>query len=457
MSDKRITQEGAATRSRTCLRQESEPLQLQQGASTRISRFRWVILGLVFFATTINYVDRLVMGILAPDLQAQYGISNRDYGYIQAAFAMAYAFGQMASGAWLDRVGTRVGYVIALAAWSLSSALHALARSALSFGVMRAMLGVSESPNFPAAVKTLAEWFPKRERALAMGVVNAGSNVGAVLAPLAVPWLALHYGWQWAFIGTAAMGMCWLVFWIPIYRRPAEHPRVSPAELAYINMDPPEPVTKVPWVTLLSYRQAWAFVLAKFLTDPIWWFYMTWVPKFLHDRHGLNLSTIGLPLVAVYVMADLGSIGGGWLSSSLIHRGWSINRARKTAMFGCALCVIPIVFASDVSSVWAAVAIVGLATAAHQGFSSNLYTLVSDMFPRRTVGSVAGLGGTFGYLGATLFSGLTGHILNWSGQKYVILFVVAGSAYLVAFTVLHLLAPGLKPAVVDGGDETSPA
>jgi len=414
-----------------------------------LTRFRWVILALVFFATSINYIDRLVMGILAPDLQAKYAISDVAYGYIQAAFAMAYAFGQMASGAWLDRIGTRVGYAIALFSWSVASALHALARSAWGFGVMRALLGVSESPNFPAAVKTLAEWFPKRERALAMGLVNAGTNVGALLAPLVVPFLALRYGWQWAFIGTATLGMCWLVLWIPIYRRPHEHPRVSPAELAHINSDPPEPTAKVRWITLLGHRQTWAFAMGKFLTDPIWWFYMTWVPKFLHERHGLNLATIGLPLVVVYLMADLGSIGGGWLSSTLIHRGWSIHRARRAALLTCALCVLPIVLASYVSNLWAAVALLGLATAAHQGFSSNLYTLVSDMFPRRAVGSVAGLGGTFGYLGATLFSSLTGNILLWTGQRYVVLFIIAGSAYLIAFTVIHTLAPGLKPAIIE--------
>lgn len=418
-------------------------------APSRFSRYRWIILGLVFFGITINYVDRLVMGILAPDLQAKYGISDMAYGNIQAAFAMTYAFGQLGAGWLLDRVGTRVGYAVAVAAWSIASGLHAAVRSAIGFGVMRAILGISESPAFPAAVKTLAEWFPKRERALAMGVVNAGSNVGAVVAPLMVPWLAINYGWPWAFIGTASLGLVWLALWIPMYRRPHEHPRVSPAELAYINSDPAEPTAKVPWFMLLSYRQAWAFALGKFLTDPIWWFYMTWVPKFLHQQHGLQLAKIGLPLVVVYLMADLGSIGGGWLSSTLIHRGWSVNRARKLALLVCALGVTPIVFAANVSNLWVAVGLIGLATASHQGFSSNLYTLVSDMFPRRAVGSVAGLGGTAGYLGATVFSSLTGYLLVWSGQKYVIVFVIAGSAYLLAFALIQLLAPKLESAVIE--------
>lgn len=415
----------------------------------RLSHFRWVILTLVFFGITINTVDRMVMGILAPDLKFQYHISDAAYGNIQAAFAMAYAFGQLGAGAWLDRVGTRLGYAVALALWSVASALHALARGALSFGFMRAMLGVSESPAFPAATKTLAEWFPRRERALAMGIVNSGTNFGAVLAPLLVPWLALNYGWQWSFIGTALLGLFWLAVWIPIYRRPREHPRVSPGELALINSDPPEPATKIPWATLLGHRQAWAFTLGKFCTDPIWWFYLTWIPMFFNKKHGVDLKNIGLPLVTVYVMADLGAIAGGWISSALIARGWSINRARKTAMLACALCVTPIVFAAFVSNKWVAVVLIGLGTAGHQGFSSNLYTLVSDTFPRRAVGSVAGLGGTFGYLGATIFSSLTGYLLIWTNQKYAIIFFIAGSAYLVALGLIHLLAPTLQPAVLD--------
>ncbi len=415
--------------------------------------FRWVILSLLFLGTTINYVDRLVMGILAPDLQAQYHISDKAYGNIQAAFAFSYAFGQLAAGGWLDKVGTRIGYAIALAGWSAASIAHAMVRSAYGFGFVRAFLGVAESPNYPAAVKTLAEWFPKRERAFAMGFVNAGSNVGAILAPLMVPWLAINYGWQWAFIGTGLLGLGWLALWIPLYRRPHEHPRVSPMELAHINSDPPEPTGKIRWVTLLSYRQAWAFALAKFLTDPIWWFYMTWIPKFLNKQHGLQLAKIGLPLVVVYVMADVGSIGGGWLSSIMIQRGWSVNASRKTAMFICALCVVPIAGAANVSNLWTAVALLGLATAAHQGFSSNLYTLVSDTFPKRACGSVSGLGGTFGYLGATLFSSLTGYILTWNGQKYFVLFFIAGTAYLLAFAIIHILSPRLEPASVPASVE----
>jgi len=405
-----------------------------------------MILFLVFFGTTINYIDRMVMGILSPDLCRIYHIDKEAYGYIGSAFAIAYALGQVVSGAFLDRVGTRIGYALALTAWSISSGLHALARGAWSFGTFRALLGVSESPNFPAATKTLAEWFPKKERALAMGFVNAGSNVGATLAPVMVPILAgpgaRH--WQWAFIATALLGVFWLVLWIPIYRRPHEHPRVNTAEFAHINSDPVEPTVKIPWRTLVMYPAAWAFAISKFLTDAVWWFYLTWLPQFLYDKHGIDLQHIGLPLVTVYLMADLGSIGGGWLSSSMIHHGSTINFARKTALFVCALCVVPIVFAANVTSLWWAVLLIGLATAAHQGFSSNLYTLVSDSFPKRAVASVAGFGGMFGYFGGSALSGITGVSVKYMGT-YIVPFIIAACAYLVSFAVIHYLIPVVRP------------
>jgi ACS family hexuronate transporter-like MFS transporter len=433
----------------------SAVLPLEYAHRPQTSQFRWVILTLVFFAITINYIDRLVMGILAGDLQKLYRISDVQYGYIQAAFAMSYAAGQLASGAWLDRVGTRIGYTISLLGWSAASMLHAVARGPLGFGIMRGVLGVTESPAYPAATKTLAEWFPKRERALAMGFVNAGSNVGAVLAPLVVPWLALNYGWEWAFIGTGGAGLVWLIFWIPMYRHPAEHPRVSAAELMLIQSDPPEPTGKVRWRTLLTYKQAWAFAIAKFLTDSMWWFYMTWFPKFLYDHHALDLKTIGLPLIVVYLMADVGSISGGWLSSSMIRRGWSVNRSRKTAMLICALTVTPIMFAQSITGLWGAVFLLGLATASHQGFSSNLYTLVSDTFPKRAVGSVAGMGGTLGYFGATIFQVIVGFSVE-KRHNYILPFVCSGLAYLAAFGVIQLLAPRLEPArIVD--DAATPA
>ncbi len=421
----------------------SEALPLE--SRPLVSRFRWVILGLVFLAITINYVDRLVMSILSGRLQGLYGITDIDYGYINGAFALAYASGQLLAGAWLDRVGTRIGYTVSLLAWSLASAFHAVARGPWGFGIMRGLLGISESPAYPAATKTLAEWFPKRERAFAMGFVNAGSNVGAVLAPLLVPWLAQNFGWQWAFIGTGAAGLFWLILWVPIYRRPHEHPRVSQAELAYINSDPPEPTAKVRWRTLLTFRQTWGFALGKFLTDSMWWFYMTWFPKFLYDHHQLDLKNIGLPLVIVYLMADIGSIAGGGLSSFMLHRGWTVNAARKTALLIPALAILPVMFSQQVSGLWSAVFLLGLATASHQAFSSNLYTLVSDTFPKRAVGSVAGIGGTCGYIGATIFQVIVGYAVE-KHQNYTLPFICSSLAYFAAFLVIQFLMPRLKPA-----------
>jgi ACS family hexuronate transporter-like MFS transporter len=420
----------------------------QTPAAGRITHFRWIILLLVFLGSTINYVDRLVMGILAPDLQKRYAITDLQYGYIQSTFAFVYAIGQCISGGLLDRIGMRLGYAVSLTFWSLTSMAHALARGAMSFGFMRGLLGFAESPFYPGAAKTLAEWFPKRERAFAYGFVNAGTNMGAIVAPAVVPWLAINFGWQWAFIGTGAVGFIWVLFWVPLYRKPHDHPRVSPAELALINSDPPEPPAKIPWLRLMGYRQAWAFAAGKFLTDSMWWFYMTWLPKFLYDHHHLDLSHIGLPLVVIYLMSDIGSISGGWISSFLIKRGATVNVARKTAMLLCALGVLPIMFTQQVSGLWPAVLILGLATAAHQGFSSNLYTLVSDMFPRRAVGSIAGMGGMWGYGGASVFQIVVGTLVE-KHQNYTIPFICAALAYLLALAAIHVLAPRLEPVVAD--------
>jgi ACS family hexuronate transporter-like MFS transporter len=414
-----------------------------------MTRVRWVILGLIFFGTAINYMDRQVLSVLAPDLKRLFKITDEGYGGIQAAFSMAYAVGQLASGGWLDRVGTRIGYSLALAVWSLASMAHALARSAFGFGAARMLLGVSESPNYPTAVKVMAEWFPRSERALGMGVVNAGTLVGAVAVPAVVPWLTIQYGWQASFILTGLLGFVWLGLWLVLYRRPEDHSGVSAAELAHIHSDPPDAVTNVRWVKLLTYPQAWAFAIGKFLTDPLWWFYMSWFPNFLNEHHGLNLSHLGPPLVVIYSMSGLGSLLGGWLSSAMLKSGYSVNAARKTGLFVPSLIVVPVVFAAHVQSLWVAVILMGLATAGHQGFSSNLYTLVSDMFPKRACGSIAGLGGFFGYFGATLFMPLTGLIVGrWTHQNYTTLFVIAGVGYLVACLVIQLLSPRLEPAVI---------
>src|ERR1041384_890665 len=412
----------------------------------RVGRYRWVICGLLFFATTVNYVDRQVLGILSKDFKTAIGWTEVDYGNIVAAFNAAYAFGLLLAGRLMDRVGTRIGYVVAIVWWSFAAMAHALARTPFGFGVARAALGVGEAGNFPAAIKTVAEWFPKRERAFATGIFNAGSNVGAIVAPLTVPWIATHLGWRWAFILTGAIGLCWLLFWLPLYRRPDQHPKVSKAELDYIHSDPADPPAKnVPWLSLIPHRQTSAFAIGKYLTDPIWWFYLYWIPNFFRDNHGLDLTTIGPPLIVIYLIADIGSIGGGWLSSAFIKRGWTINRSRKTAMLICALAVTPIIFAANVKNLWAAVALIGLAAAAHKGWSCNLFTTTSDMFPRQAVGSVVGIGGMAGALGGATMAVATGVILQSTGQNYSIVFMIAGTAYLLALLVIHLLAPNLNP------------
>lgn len=318
-----------------------------------------------------------------------------------------------------------------------------LTGAAAGFALARFMLGLGEAGNFPAAIKTVAEWFPKRERALATGIFNSGSNVGAIITPLVVPWITLHWGWQWAFIATGAIGFLWLFFWLPLYRSPEQHPRLSSAELNYIRSDPPEPSTPIPWKKLFPHRQTWAFAIGKFMTDPIWWLYLFWIPDFLKRNHGLDLSSIGLPIVVIYLVADVGSIGGGWLSSSLLKRGWSPNRARKTAMLVCALAVVPIIFAAQVSNLWLAVALVSLAAAAHQGWSANIFTLTSDMFPKQAVGSVVGIGGMAGAVGGMLIALVVGEILETTGS-YVPIFIIAGSTYLIALLIIHLLIPKLE-------------
>ena len=420
--------------------------------------FRWLICGLLFFATTINYVDRAILGVLAPTLRAEIGWSDQEYGYINSAFTLAYAIGFLFAGWFIDRVGTRVGYTVYLVVWSLAAAAHALARGAVGFGVARFALGIGESGNFPAAIKTVAEWFPKKERAFATGIFNAGSNVGAIVAPALVPVIALNWGWRAAFIITGLAGLVWVVFWLPWYRKPSEHRTLSPGERAYIESDPPDPQVKIPWLTLLGFRQTWAFAIGKFLTDSIWWFYLFWFPLFMNDTFGVDLRTIGLPMITVYLLADVGSVGGGWLSSALLGRGWTPNAARKTAMLVCALCILPVAMAPRVESQWLAVWLVGIAAAAHQGFSANIFTITSDMFPRKAVGSVVGIGGFFGAMGG-FFMNLGAGWLKQNQGSYVTMFTIAAFAYLVALLVMHLLVPRLEPARIDEarGFDVTPA
>ncbi|MBV9774939.1 MAG: MFS transporter [Gemmatimonadetes bacterium] len=412
--------------------------------------YRWTICALLFFATTINYVDRQVLGILAPTLSKDLGWTESAYGDIVSWFSFAYALGFLGMGRLLDRFGVRRGFAGAIVAWSLAAMAHAFARTATGFSVARAALGLGESGNFPGAIKATAEWFPKKERAFATGIFNAGSNIGAIVTPLTVPWIALHWGWREAFVATGALGFIWLAFWLWLYREPENHPKVSAAELAYIRSDPRERTEPVAWRRLLVHRQTWAFVLGKFLTDPIWWFYLYWLPKFLDARFGVKLAAVALPLIVIYLVADVGSVFGGWLSSNLIRRGWTVNASRKTTMLIAALLIVPTMFAPRAGSLWTAVAIVSVAAAAHQWWSANIFTTASDMFPRRAVASVVGLGGFAGAMGGVLFQRATGRILESTGNNYALIFTVCGLAYVTALLVMHLLAPRMEPARLDG-------
>jgi MFS transporter, ACS family, hexuronate transporter len=415
--------------------------------ASRVGYFRWIVCALLLFGVTKNYMDRQVLGVLKTTLQSDLHWSEIDYSNLVFAFQAAYAVGLLLVGRLIDRLGTRLGYALAMVFWSLASMAHAAAGSFLGFIVVRSALGFAEAGVFPASIKCVAEWFPKKERALATGVFNAGSNAGAILTPLLVPWITLHWGWRAAFVITGSLGFVWLVFWLAMYRRPELHPKVSKSELDHIACDPQEAAAGIEWIKLIPHRQTWAFVLGKFITDPIWWFLLFWIPDFLQRNHGLKLMQIGLPIMAIYVLADIGSIGGGWLSSAMIHRGRSVNFARKTAMLVCALCVVPIVFAYRMESLWGAVLVIGLAAAAHQGFSANMFTLSSDIFPAHAVASVVGIGGMAGAVGGMLMAKIVGYVLQWTGS-YKIPFLIAGSAYLLALAIIQVLAPRLEPVKI---------
>jgi MFS transporter, ACS family, hexuronate transporter len=413
--------------------------------SQRATRFRWVMCALLFYATTLNYVDRSVLNVLAPDLQKSIGWNDAQYGEIGAAFTAAYAIGYLCMGRLVDGIGTRIGYAIALGFWTLAGASTALARTTFQFGVCRAFLGLFEAGNFPAAIKTTAEWFPQKERATATGIFNAGSNVGAILAPLIVPFVVLRWNWQAAFLITPLMAVVWIILWLTLYRSPTVHPRVNQAERELILADSPATLSTSPvrWREILPYRQAWAIMVGKFLIDPIWWFYLFWSGKFLHDKFGADLKHLGPPLIVIYVLADFGSVLGGWFSSRLIRIGWTPNAARKTALFVCAAAVLPVAFAPVVQHMWTAVVLVGIAAAAHQGFSANLFTLSSDMFRKNVVGSITGLAGLCGAVGGMLMQYYSGRIKQATGS-YLIMFIIAGSVYLLAAISVQLLAPNLE-------------
>jgi ACS family hexuronate transporter-like MFS transporter len=426
----------------------SESPAAQLAAVPAAGHCRWMVCALLFFAATVNYIDRQVIGLLKPTLQAAFGWNDIDYSNIIFAFTLAYAVGLLVVGRVMDWLGTRKGFSLAVFLWSLAAMSHALARSVFGFSAARFALGLGESGSFPASIKTIAEWFPRKERALATGIFNSGTNAGAIVVPLVVPWLTVTYGWQWAFIATGAIGFLWLVLWIAFYRSPDKHRSVTAAELAYIRSDPAEKTTSIRWGRLLGHRQLWAFAIGKFMTDPIWWLYLFWVPDFLNRNYGVNLLGMMVPLLIIYNAATAGSILGGWLSSSLISHGWNINASRKTAMFLCALSVVPIVFASGTPNLHVAVLLVSLAAAAHQGWSANLFTIASDMFPRHAMGSVIGFGGMAGAVGGLLLAKIVGYVLQWTGS-YLPVFIIAGSAYLIALGIIQLLAPKLEPAQLE--------
>src|ERR1022692_688634 len=426
-----------------------------EGAPTQpaspVGRRRWLICAVLFFATSVNYMDRQVIGLLKPTLQLQYGWTEIGYSNIVLAFQFAYGAGLLFVGKLIDRLGTRKGFSLAVFVWSIAAMTHAAASSVFQFAAARFSLGLGESGSFPASVKAVAEWFPKRERALATGIFNSGSNIGAMVTPLVVPWITYRFGWRMAFIATGALGLVWVLCWLSLYHRPEQDTQVSSAELAYIQSDPADPQTTassaVPWRTLLTLRQAWAVALGKFFTDPIWWVYLFWMPDFLSRNLGLNLRGMALPLFVIYSGASVGSVTGGWLSSFLLKRGWTLNASRKTALLACALAVTPIMIAAFTKNAWLAVFLIAIAAGAHQGWSANIYTLASDMFPGSAVGAVVGFATMIGMVSGMFVSKAVGYILQRTGS-YVPVFVMAGLAYLVAFGFVQVLAPRLEPAQV---------
>ncbi|GAB4479937.1 MAG: MFS transporter [Thermoflexibacter sp.] len=420
-----------------------------------IGRYRWVIVALLFSATTINYIDRQVLGFLKPELEKTFNWSESDYSNIVMAFSGAYAIGLLLFGRFIDVIGTKLGYIISIIVWSVAAMFHAAARSTLGFGIARAALGLGEAGNFPAAIKAVAEWFPKKERALATGIFNSGTNIGAVIAPILVPWIVGIYGWEEAFIITGAIGFIWLIFWWIYYDIPTKQKRLSQAEYEYIHSDnePANEVSKekpVSWLRLFQIRQTWAFVFGKLLTDPVWWFFLFWLPSYFASTFQIDFKKPNIHLAIVYTATTIGSIGGGYLSSYLISKGWVVYRARKTAMLIFAFCVVPIVTAQFASNVWLVVALISLAAAAHQAWSANIFTTASDMFPKKAVSSVVGIGGMAGSVGGILFPLFVGKLLDSYKAAgditagYNILFTICGLAYLLAWVVMHFFTPKME-------------
>jgi ACS family hexuronate transporter-like MFS transporter len=412
------------------------------------ARLRWWICGLLFAAVVLSYIDRLVLSVLKPTLQGLYGWSEVGYGDLVFWFQAAYGIGFLFFGRLIDRIGAKAGYLLAMAVWTAAHMAHALFTSTRGLVVARIVLALGESGTYPAALAAASEWFPRRERALAIGIFNAGANLGAIFTPMIVPLIALSMGWRAAFVGTGLINIVWMVAWLVFYRRPREHPRLTAKELTYIESDSVEVQERVPWRRLLTTRQAWAYMSGRFLIDPVWWTFLFWLPDFFHKRYGLDLKSFGPPLVAVYALADVGSVLGGWYSSRLLGRGVALGRARKRAMLACALIVVPVAFAVAAPSVWIAVLLIGLACAGHQGFSANLFAMPADLFPRWAIGSVVGLGGFAGALGGMLMAKYAGWVLEQLGS-YTPIFMIAGSAYMVALAVVHLVNPSYASVVLE--------
>ena len=429
------------------------------GGRPGVGRYRWTICALLFFATTINYIDRQVIGLLEPTLKHEFGWTDTTFGTINGIFQFFYAAGLLLFGAIIDRVGTRIGYALSIIGWSLSAMGHALAKATSGFTIARSALGISEAGNFPSAIKAVAEWFPKKERALATGIFNSGANIGAVVAPIMVPLILAAYGWRMAFVATGALGLVWLAFWWFMYEIPSRKKKLSKAEYEYIHSDDAEIETKagshVPWGRLLAVRQTWAFVFGKFLTDPVWWFYLFWLNGYFHDVFHQDTKKITWPLVVIYSCTTVGSIGGGYLSGYLIRKGWPIYKARKTVMLIFAFCVVPVVAAGYLKDMWLITAVISLAAAAHQAWSANIFTTASDMFPKKAVSSVTGIGGMAGSIGGIIFQPSVGMLLDHFGKLhnktlgYTIIFLICGSAYLLAWLVMHLFAPKMTRVQLD--------
>jgi ACS family hexuronate transporter-like MFS transporter len=429
-----------------------------------VGRYRWLVCLLLFLATTVNYLDRQILALVKPILDDQLHWTNAEYGRVNSAFQAAYAVGLLLFGALVDRVGTKVGYALSIAAWSLSAMAHALVGSVAGFFGARVALGVSEGGNFPSAIKAVALWFPRRERALATALFNSGANVGAVIAPAIVPAIALAWGWHAAFVIAGCFGFAWLALWIPFYDLPEKLRRVTSFELSYIRSDADEQAANpgdsapVGWLEILRHRQAWSFIVGKFLTDPVWWFFLIWLPDFFKKTRGLDIKGSRLLLISIYAIVTVLSVAGGWLAGALTRRGMTPTRARKTTMLICALAVLPILAVTRVGD-WSAVVLIGIAGSAHQAWSANLFTTVSDMFPKRAVASLVGLGGMAGSIGGILFPLFAGELLDRFQAAhnvtagYTILFIVCGLAYVVAFAVGNLLAPSFEPVHLREGQE----